>query len=46
MLRQGGQQFTELGVLGQILLCYVAQRDGGENCADETKSVSNVNEMR
>lgn len=45
MLRQGGQQFTELRVLCQILLCNVTQRNGGENCTDETKSVSNVNEI-
>lgn len=42
MLRQGGQEFAELRVLGQILLCKVTQREGGENCAEETR----VNEKR
>ena len=31
MLTQGGQEFTELRVLGQVLLCDVAQREGGQN---------------
>lgn len=33
MLWQGGQECTELRVLGQILLCNVTQRGGGENWA-------------
>lgn len=37
MLCQGGQEFTELRVLGQILLCNVTQREGGENWAGETQ---------
>lgn len=35
MLRQGGQQFTELRVLCQILLFNVTQRHGGENCDEK-----------
>lgn len=31
MLGQGGQKFTQLGVLSQILLGDVTQRQGGDN---------------
>lgn len=39
MLCQGGQEFTELRVLGQILLCNVTQGEGGENLLVQTVTV-------
>lgn len=37
MLRQGGQEFTELRILGKIILGHVTEREGGEDWEAETK---------